>query len=550
MTGFRCSLLWRICLFCLLLPACTTAQLRLPHPASTYLLSGAPHDASLPRCAQLFVAVESAVVEAGVPDVQAQRIAGFPYLRTNRFLASFDDELTDTEKTAYWGQALRQLDQSGRLIELGNLREADKLASRYGLENRHALGAALETCGGLLLAADLADADRVQLIISRASVPDSYSKLARIVGVYPISSWFVRQGITRLQSGILERFANATSLEGAVRYMPSVAGKLSSAELAALLNEGTANPLRMLSLPQSSLDLLFAHFAPIWEIETRGTADRIGSPFWARQDGAQAGGAQAGGVLAGRALAGGALAGGAQAGGAQLDYARIDTEEPVAYQLLSHTRFRDQVLPQLNYVIWFPERPLQGPFDLLGGHLDGITLRVTLDLDGTPVMVDAMHNCGCYHMFFPRAQTLQPRPAASAADEPLLIPAQFDVEPQQRLVLHIEADTHYIVGTGYSSEGTERAEGIERAESATQYRLEEFDMLRSLPVADGSSRSLFGSNGLIAGTTRRERWLLWPMGVLEPGAMRQWGHHATAFVGRRHFDDPNLLETYFRYVPD
>jgi len=27
--------------------------------------------------------------------------------------------------------------------------------------------------------------------------------------------------------------------------------------------------------------------------------------------------------------------------------------------------------------------------------------------------------------------------------------------------------------------------------------------------------------------------------------MRQWGHHATAFVGRRHFDEPELLGRYF-----
>jgi hypothetical protein len=27
--------------------------------------------------------------------------------------------------------------------------------------------------------------------------------------------------------------------------------------------------------------------------------------------------------------------------------------------------------------------------------------------------------------------------------------------------------------------------------------------------------------------------------------MRQWGRHATAFVGRRHFDDPWLFERYF-----
>jgi hypothetical protein len=27
--------------------------------------------------------------------------------------------------------------------------------------------------------------------------------------------------------------------------------------------------------------------------------------------------------------------------------------------------------------------------------------------------------------------------------------------------------------------------------------------------------------------------------------MRQWGRHATAFVGRRHFDDADLLEERF-----
>ena len=34
-------------------------------------------------------------------------------------------------------------------------------------------------------------------------------------------------------------------------------------------------------------------------------------------------------------------------------------------------------------------------------------------------------------------------------------------------------------------------------------------------------------------------------GALDAGAMRQWGHHATAFVGRRHFDDADLIERRF-----
>ena len=35
------------------------------------------------------------------------------------------------------------------------------------------------------------------------------------------------------------------------------------------------------------------------------------------------------------------------------------------------------------------------------------------------------------------------------------------------------------------------------------------------------------------------------MGIPSAGAMRQWGRHATAFVGRRHFDEPFLVERYF-----
>ena len=77
---------------------------------------------------------------------------------------------------------------------------------------------------------------------------------------------------------------------------------------------------------------------------------------------------------------------------------------------------------------------------------------------------------------------------------------------------------------------------------------EDYDALRSLP-ANGRYRSLFGTHGLIAGTERTERFLLWPMGIRSPGAMRQWGRHATAFVGRRHFDDAFLIDYLFERAP-
>jgi hypothetical protein len=42
-----------------------------------------------------------------------------------------------------------------------------------------------------------------------------------------------------------------------------------------------------------------------------------------------------------------------------------------------------------------------------------------------------------------------------------------------------------------------------------------------------------------------ERFILWPTGVVSPGAMRQWGRHAVAFVGERHFDDPDFMDRIF-----
>ena len=64
----------------------------------------------------------------------------------------------------------------------------------------------------------------------------------------------------------------------------------------------------------------------------------------------------------------------------------------------------------------------------------------------------------------------------------------------------------------------------------------------------GQRRSLFDPDGVVRGTERAERFLFWPMGIANAGAMRQWGRHATAFIGRRHFDDADLIERRFDLI--
>ena len=80
------------------------------------------------------------------------------------------------------------------------------------------------------------------------------------------------------------------------------------------------------------------------------------------------------------------------------------------------------------------------------------------------------------------------------------------------------------------------------------YAYEDYQQLRSLPLPVSGRRSMFGQDGIVPGSERLERFILWPSGVFSPGAMRQWGRHAVALVGKRHFDDPFYLEKIFKEV--
>jgi hypothetical protein len=149
-------------------------------------------------------------------------------------------------------------------------------------------------------------------------------------------------------------------------------------------------------------------------------------------------------------------------------------------------------------------------------------------------MMDTIHGCGCYHLFFP-ADGITLRHAGSAREEPAFVAATLPpLRAGERLVVRISSATHYVTGV---------ARDVGR--TGVAFTLREDDQLRALPLPEGGSRSFFGPDGLVAGSERGERYVFWPMGIDSAGAMRQWGHHATAFVGRRHFDDADLIEQRF-----
>ncbi len=466
------------------------------------------------RCERTFAAIDKAVAGAGVGDAMAARIPGFPYLRTNRLLASFRDTALDDATFEHWVSLLAALDRDARTIEIANLPAvaAGEIHARMRDEGFGALTlvALLEGCANTLRDRDFGDAEGRSRLRAAASVPDDYVDWMRFAGLYPVAALPFSIGVRDYEAATHAAFSLPLAdlpLRGALRtYRPPDSAALSPEQVRAILERAGRNPLRMPLPDATALDALLASFAPVLVVDEYDRNDRIGQPRL-RAD----------------------------------NLPEIDAAFPVVFARAAHTRVGDAVLLQLVYTVWFPARPPTGPGDLLAGPLDGLIWRVTLAPDGTPLLFDSIHACGCYHLFIP-ASRIALRERSPGLDEGALVPQTFDtLPPGARIGLRIEAGTHYLRRVIVDTE---------RGPEAVRYVLASDDTLRTLRLADGTTRSLYGPDGLVPGTERGERFFFWPMGIASAGAMRQWGRHATAFIGRRHFDEPFLVERHFAVSPD
>ncbi len=457
--------------------------------------AGAPHRYSEETlaCRALFAQVDGAVELHGVRDHGAALIEGFPYLRTNRLLASLRAEVETPERFAAWSHRLAALDGEARHHELRNL---DVVIN--GMEDKEVLQQ-MEKCRERLLAIELTQPELQQQLRAVAEVPDSYITSWRVVGLYPLIAPFVSLGINRWHQATQAVFAtplDELAVSGTLtRWAVPQRNPLSTREVAEILHS-SRDPLGLPQPAAAELQRLFDTFAPVWEVDVASEDDRLGALLW---NGAP----------------------------------RVDTARPQLYRLASHTRFNGALLLQLNYIVWFPARPGN---DIYAGALDGINWRVTLASDGTPLLYDLIHNCGCYYQALPGPTLRLRRDLPRLYFEPPLLPQPA---PQGLPVtLRIAHTTHYLQRAYHTSETAE----------VLPMEWADYDTLRSLPDADGH-HSPFGNHGIVSVSQRPERFLLWPMGVRSPGAMRQWGQHAIAFVGRRHFDDAQLLDALFEPVP-
>lgn len=468
-----------------------------------------------PGCEALAAAIDAAVRTAGTGDAQAVRIAGTRWLRTDRFLASRAEAATSVQARHAWLERLRQTDADARRVEVGNLSDAARQALGGLAQDATPTGAgpvggetgpiaaAVDHCGRAEAAAIAADEAAIARLRAAARVPDDYVGWQRALGLYPLAVLPFGAAVRREEAATHAAFARHAGrvAEAATVYAPASPEVSSGAAATEATWPGERDALDIPLLDPRSRAALLAAYAPLWALEGDSADDRFGA---LELDAA--------------------------------DRARVDPSRPTVYARVAYTHWEGRVRVQLVYTAWFPRRAPARAFDLLAGHLDGVMLRLTLDEAGQLAMIDSIHACGCWHLFVPVGRW-RLRPAPIAGDEWATVPARLDAAPPgARVRVRLAARTHAVEGIDTVVEGPA---------AAPRYRLAEDDALRSLPRPSGGTRSLFDRRGIVPGTERGERWLFWPMGIAEPGAMRQWGRHATAFVGRRHFDEADLLERRF-----
>lgn len=489
-----------LCVFfaCLTLAGCATSK-----SSNTKKYQVENFVTSAASCHQWFNQLDRIVDRDGARDFGPAMVEDYPFLRVNRFLASFGDSIEANEASYNrWITSMSMLNQESREIEILNLSE--RVVAMFGV-GRDELQNITNKCSIHLTQAliERQNAEMVRLR-SRAVVPDEYNRLKQVVGLYSLLQFPFSEGISDWHEEAQSTFdryeiGNPDGLPR-VRYTADSKGRLSLLEVKKLISKRDA--LGQLILQSDDIYKLFRTYAPSFTVEDTGDFDRIGAvKFSDSQD-----------VV-------------------------IDANLATVYTHLAYTRFEGKTLPQLVYVVWFSARPKSGWIDLLGGHLDGIIWRVTLDHDGVPLIYDSIHSCGCYHMFFP-SERLEPIAPPSRRIEWSFSPKQLQSNLDNLVIdLTVQSKSHYLasvtMGAGDPVDDNKR------------YVMQSYNRLRSLE-SDRGQKNLFGYEGIVKGTQRNERFILWPSGIRSPGAMRQWGRHATAFVGRRHFDGARLFERYYQ----
>lgn len=453
-----------------------------------------------------FELLDRSVAETGVRDASVFAVSGFPYLRTNRFLTGLKDDLTNSSRKAQWVRWMQQLDLEARQKEINNLPAAalQDLARLLGEPSgRQMLQQRAAIYSEKLLTHDQGQSHFYDLLLESVTDPSEYSTAMRILGIYPLTLIPVTIVTHRVQNKFRKRQLVAADqieiLGELTAYKPSHVTDYSDRIVRLILDRSRQNPLCVPRPSAADRQTLLTMFAPVIYQDVAADYDEIGKVVW------------------------------------QDDKVSINPAKPTVYCYLSHARLKGMPVLQLNYVFWYSARNGRESPWIEKGPLDGLTVRVSIDFDGAPFMIDVMNNCGCYHFFVPHVKKIGkmiPTPDGMDAFVPRRLPEFY---PQKRLKLRIISGWHQVVNM----------DDTMTAARFLPYQLADYKQLEMLPRNDQSFESIFNSAGIGKGTERIEPLIFFPMGIVDVGSMRQRGHHATKLVGREHFDEPDLFDRNF-----
>lgn len=420
------------------------------------------------------------LAEQQAGSLYGERIARAPWLRSNRWLASRISSGNPAQVPQLLS-AMSALARQGLLAETATLSATtlQNWRQRYGIQQP--LAQFFDHCARQLRTQQQRQPSATYQWLTQLPADNEYSTLARVLGVYPLASIPFRMGVVREQQALAADWGRLPAQQGevGVAYSP-------------------------LATPNTPAQDLLRQHAPVWWVAADTPANLPGVPFW------------------------------------QGNQLKTATRKPVSFAFTSRARWQQQDLLQLNYVLWFSERPALKRLDWVAGQHDAVVFRVNLSASGKVIAYDSIHLCGCWYRLF----LSQNRPYIPAAAhhwrEPVLM--QRVDATGERMVVYLSKDTHQIIFMHPASAATAPDSLMSRYPTTQKtYQLRPFQDLMRLRAGEGI-RPVFDKHGYVPGSERPERWLFWPMGVKNPGALRRFGDHAINFIGQRFFDEAELLE--------
>lgn len=464
--------------------------------------------------ARAFLAELDRLVDAhGVRDAGRFPVSGFPYLRMDRFMEAMQSRLDTPEMLRHWVGQMQQSDLDARRREIDNL-PADALGALSewvdGAPSPEALFARSIQASRRLLEADLLQDGYYARLKKVADVPDEYSTAMRVFLLYPIAVIPVSMATSSAYSKYYKWHSTLPEdLDAAgawTRFAPMEAYRPFERDAVDRLFAQAGRDV--FGLPRwgaEEVALLAEMFAPMITQDVVKDYDRFGEVGWRE----------------GRVA--------------------IDYDRPMVYYYVTYAFMGGKPVVQMNYALWYSERAGSNAPAIERGPLDGLTVRLTFDGNGTLAMADVMNNCGCYHFFIPD-QTRVAEVIAKAYEIEPLVPAWLpEGVPQGRIGLRVNSGWHQVQHVGVES-----PDGI----PVVSYSLMPYDALESLSMGNGARASVFTPEGIMKDSRRIEPYIFFSMGIPKVGYMRQRGHHAIKLVGREHFTNPYLFDRNFVFNED